>query len=83
MFMHKYGFEFTHHGIVTNTNNYNSFVRKIFRMDRVRYNEDICFFYHHRVNKLSNVLKLNVKCLILNVFIKGIIRFILCSCIKI
>lgn len=61
MFIYKYGFEFTHHDIVTNTNHYNSFVRKIFRMDRVRYNEDMCFFYHHRANKLSDVLKLKYK----------------------
>lgn len=54
IFIHS-GFEFTHHDVVNNKDHLNSFIRKIYRMDRIRYNEDICFFYYFRNTKLCHV----------------------------
>lgn len=57
IFAYKNGFEFTHHDILNNEDHYNSFMRKIFRMNRIRYNEDICFIYHYMIHNNMNIDK--------------------------
>lgn len=50
------GFEFSHHDILNNQNDYDSYVRKIKRMIDLRAShEDLVFFYHHRYKQGSDL----------------------------
>ena len=47
--MHTKGFEFTHHDVISNTLDRKSYKRKVKRINDIRGNYNICFFYHYRI----------------------------------
>lgn len=58
--LHQNGFEFTHHDVINNDIQRNSYERKIFRMQSFSKREKIKFVYHYRNNDNKD-LKLIVK----------------------
>ena len=58
-FQHLNGFEFTHHDIISDPRQMESYKRKIDRMKKLKSSKDvICFMYHYRYNKNMNVQKI-------------------------
>jgi hypothetical protein len=53
-FLHKNGFEFTHHDIINNDKDRKSLIRKINRLNAIRGKKKIVFFYHYRMNENQN-----------------------------
>ena len=56
---HLNGFEFTHHDVISDSIQMESYKRKVNRMKELKYSKDIlCFLYHYRYNKNMNVQKI-------------------------
>ena len=53
--LHSQGFEFTHHNVIDNEADRESFRRKIARLDLLRGRGHLCFLYHYRLNTNSDV----------------------------
>ncbi|MDA9982001.1 DUF1796 family putative cysteine peptidase [Gammaproteobacteria bacterium] len=51
--LHRNGFEFTHHDVLSNVGTRNNMHRKIHRLNYYRGKTNIRFFYHYRVNEDS------------------------------
>ena len=54
--LHSQGFEFTHHNVIDNETDRESFRRKIARINLLRGRRQVCFLYHYRINPNSDVL---------------------------
>lgn len=52
---HSQGFEFTHHNVIDNETDRDSFRRKIARLDLLRGRGHVCFLYHYRINPNNDV----------------------------
>jgi hypothetical protein len=53
--MHMRGFEMTHHDVIGSEKDRDTFFRKISRQLEIRGKKKIVFFYHHRVNKNTDM----------------------------
>lgn len=53
--MHMRGFEMTHHDVIDSEKDRDTFFRKISRQLEIRGKKKIVFFYHHRVNKNTDM----------------------------
>ena len=59
--LHSQGFEFTHHNVIDNEADRESFRRKIARLDLLRERGHLCFLYHYRVNTNSDLSSIVAK----------------------
>lgn len=53
--LHMNGFEFTHHNVIESKKDRESSIRKIQRLQTIRGTNNVVFFYHHRMNKNSDL----------------------------
>lgn len=53
--MHTKGFEFTHHDVISDESQIESYERKVKRLNTLRGKHNICFFYHYRQDNRNDL----------------------------